>query len=114
MSFAKRFNTRKFDFDTTGFGYESLSDCYNNNGADHVYTIRALYINTKGKFDDAPVIATDGYFVNAPAHLTAAVKEMLSDDEVIDLVNEGKCGFKIYPYTSHEKNCFGIEWVDIE
>lgn len=113
MSFAKRFNRKKFSIDTTGFDYASLCDCYNNYGADTVYTIRALYINTKGKYDDAPVVATDSFFVNIPSFLCEDCREMLADDSIIEDINNGKCGFKIYPYTSHEKECFGVEWVDI-
>lgn len=116
-SFASRFNkSRKFDIDTTNFQYASLCDLFNQNGAEFVYPVRAIYINTKGKYADAPVIATDDCFVNCPSHMTETAREILADDEAIADINAGKVGFQIYGYTAskYHKDCFGVEFVDVE
>lgn len=115
--FASRFNKgRKFDIDTTNFTYESMADLYNNEGAGVVYPLTALYINTKSKFGDAPVFATDKFFVNAPSHMLDTVREILADDEAVAAINNGEVGFMIYPYVQEKFNreCFGINFVDIE
>ena len=114
--FASKFNKmRKFDVDTTNFEYESLADLYNDNGADKVYPLTAIYINRKSKFGDAPVLATDSCFVNAPSHMMDVATEILADDEAIASINNGEVGFKIYVYTNTKFNrdCFGINFVDM-
>jgi|SRR5699024_4542602 len=77
-----------------------------------VYPVRALFINTKGRFGDAPVVYTDKYMVNAPSHMVDTVREMMSDDELVELVNAGKVGFKIYEYKNKYGLNYGLEWVE--
>lgn len=114
--FTSRFNKgRKFDVDTTNFQYESLADLYNTYGKEKVYPLTAIYINTKSKFGEAPVFATDEGFVNAPSHMLDTAKEILADDEAVADINSGKVGFEIYPYKAEKFNrdCFGINFVDM-
>lgn len=117
MSFANKHNKgKKFNFDTTGLGYVSLHDLYNENGKDHVYILKGVYINTKGNFGDSPVFACSEGLVNAPKHLLDTVKDILSSEDDINSINNGLVGFKIYSY-KHEKfnrDCFGISFVDID
>lgn len=116
MSFANRFNKgKKFDFNTEGLEFTSLSDLYNGNGADAQYTLKAVFINTKSKFGDTPVFASDKFLVNAPSHLLDTVKEILSDAEAVASINNNKVGFSIYPYKSEKFNVdtFGIKFVDL-
>lgn len=114
--FANRFNkARKFNVDTTSFEYESMADLYNANGKDKVYPLTAIYINTKSKYGNAPVFATDSCFVNAPQHMLDVVNEILADDEAVAAINNGEVGFTIYPYTAEKFNreTFGINFVDL-
>lgn len=116
MSFANRFNKgKKFEFDTAGLEFTSLADLYNNNGAEKVYTLKAMYINTKSKFGDTPVFASDSFMVNAPTHMLDTVKEIMSDTEAVASINNNKVGFKIYPYKSEKFNVetFGVNFVDL-
>lgn len=118
FSFAKKFNVeRKFDIDTSDFEYVSLEELFNEMGEDEdmPFEIRGVYINTKGKYDDSPVIAIDDRYVNLPAHLTGACKAMLEDDACIKAINEGKCGFTIYKYHQKrfDKDCYSVKWVDL-
>lgn len=76
-------------------------------------TCRGLYINHKSKFGDAPVAMVDGAYVNLPQHLTDTVKDMLHDAEVIDAINAGKVGFKVYSYENNGKTCYSVNWVDL-
>ena len=121
MGIASRFNkARKFDVDTTGFGYKKLPELFGENGAKKVYKIAGVYINTKGKFDDAPVLAViegdSGYFVNLPSHLLDTANEIINDDEAVAVINTGKLGFTIYTYNSKNvkgKTLYSIEFVDM-
>lgn len=114
---AEKYNKKRFDLDTNGFEYRALADCFNDNGADYVYTIGAIYINTKSQYGNAPVFAvTDGYYVNVPKHMLNTAVEMLNDDDAIKAINAGKVGFKIYPYTSNKyhRDAFSVDFVNIQ
>lgn len=116
MSFSKKYSkAKKFDIVTTGFEYLSLHDLFTQNGVDAIYPLRGVYINTKGKFDDSPVFATDSYFVNIPSHMLDTAKEILADEEAVTDINRGAVAFKIYTYVSqkYNKECFGIDFVDV-
>lgn len=116
MSFAKRFNTAKarFDYqapDNTPFA--KPLELVEKNGLDHVYPLKACYINKKGLYGNEPVLIIDGNFVNAPAHIAEVVEQVLKDDNAIKLINLGKVGFRFYPYTNKYGDNLGIEWVDL-
>ena len=121
MGIANRFNkTRKFDIDTTGFTYKSLADCFGANGAKKVYKIAGVYINTKGKYGDAPVLAVaddkEGYFVNLPSHLLDTANNIINDEEAVMAINKGKFGFTIYTYESNNaqgRTLYSVEFVDM-
>lgn len=117
MGVASKYNkTNLFDFIIPKeFEYKSLADLFNDNGKDHIYLVKALYINKKSKFGESPVIATDSCLVNLPKHLVDIAKEMLKDDEFITAVNKERFGFKIYPYESKNFDglCYSVDWVDL-
>lgn len=119
MSFASKFNKgKRFDIDVTGMtSYYKLRTLYNGEGIphDHVYPVRAIFINSKGKYGDHPQVATDSYFVSLPSHMTDLCKSILADDEAIDTINRGLVGFKIYEYTtpSYSGTCYSVEWLDL-
>lgn len=117
MSFANKYNTseRKFKFDTPNhFEYYSLKELVKEYGIDKIHKVNAIYINTKSRFGDAPVIVTDSELVNAPHHLLDTVKQVLNDGESISLINNGYVGFKVYEYETKEFGTnYSLEWVDI-
>lgn len=116
-TFASKFNKhRLFEVNTEGFEYQSLADLYNANGKEAIYPLKAIYINTKGKFGDAPVFATDWCFVNAPSHMLETANAILRDEGAVKAINNGEVGFVIYAYVARDfqKECFGINFVDIE
>lgn len=117
MSFASKFNKgRKFDVDVTGFkNYYQLKTLYNGVGEKHIYPVRAIFINTKGKYGPHGQVATDGYFVSLPGHMTDMCNQILEDAESVETINRGLVGFKIYTYTTPNSAspCYSIEWVDL-
>lgn len=115
MGYASKFNKgARFTYTTPeGLGYATLSDLVKAHGLDKVYTVHALYINTKGKFGDQPLIVTDEAQVNAPSHLLDTVKDIRSDSEAVAQINANKFGFKIYEYEGKNGNGYSVEWVDI-
>lgn len=120
MSFASKHNKKRiFDIETEGLDYVSMEDAFNAYGKNATYRIDALYINTKGKFDDAPVavvtIDNNRVMLNMPSHMTDEVNAIIADEEDIDTIKAGKAGLKIRPYhqKTYNKDCFGCEFVDL-
>ena len=108
------FNKRRFNIDTTGFQYSSLADLYNNDGKDHIYIVRAVFMS-KGQYGETPLLATDTTFVNLPKNCISVCNTILNSTEAISGINEGKCGFKIRQYHSekYNKNCYAVDFIDI-
>lgn len=119
MSFAAKYNKgTKFSIDTTGYTYKKISDIVNDNGLDPVYVVAALFVNTKGKFDDHPVAALPQIeaLVDLPSHMTESVKEILQDPEAVADIDSGKVGIKFEKYIAktYNRECLGCRWVDIK
>jgi len=100
--------------DTEGFEYHKLGALYAEYGARQIYRVRALYVN-ESKFGLSPLATTDKCFVNLPNHLAEDVQEIISDEDLVEQINLGKIGFKIYEYTSKKYNrvAYGIEWIEL-
>lgn len=64
------------------------------------FRIEAFFINTKGKFGDAPVCYTPEFIVNLPQHMLNIVKDIMQDQEVTDQVNKGEAKIYFYEYQS--------------
>lgn len=118
MSIASRYNKgSKFDIDTTGFNYRTMKELVDDFGYEKQYQIAGLYINTKGRFDDHPVaiIPEIKTLVDLPSHMTADVKEIIQDPQLIDDINNGLVGIQFESYTSKTYNrpCIGVRWIDL-
>lgn len=113
--FADKYNKgSKYTFRTPEtHKFESLVDLFNNNGADNVYTVRALFINKKSKFGNHPVVVTTDELIGLPKHLTDTVEEMIKDSELTEAINGEKFGFTITPYDKEGKTYYSVTWLDI-
>lgn len=116
MGIADKYNvgTERFNFNIPEeFEFINLKELYEENGRDMGYVIMAFFINTKGKYGDNPVIATDKHLVNIPSHMTDSMKDMRKDDEVIQEINKAKVGFKIYEYSNDYGLNYSIQFIDL-
>ena len=117
MSFSSRHNSKyRFNVNTTGFEFKSLKELYSENevGKVVVYPCLGLFIS-KGQFGEHGVIITDKCFVSLPQHLTDDIKEILSsEDDIFDIV-QGRVGFTIYEYSNkyNDTPSYSIQWKDL-
>lgn len=81
---------------------------------DITHKIEAIFINTKSKFGDAPVIYTDDYMVNIPEHMLETCQEIRQDEDAVDLINEGRVGFQVYSYNGKNGTGYSINIVEIK
>lgn len=82
-------------------------------GVEQVYKVMGMYVNTKGKYGDEPVLILDNCLLNAPAHLLDAVRNILDNEQYIELVNKGRVGVKFYQYKNQYGVQYGVQWVDL-
>lgn len=120
MSFAKKYNKeRLFEVDNEGLEYVNGEYLLNKYGKNSLYDVSALYISKSGLYGDSPIarvtIGNETCLLNMPKHMTDVVKEILSDPASINEIRNGKVGIKLYPYhsDSYNKDCVGVEWVDL-
>lgn len=78
--------------------YKRLKDLYELDETEIL--IKGFFINNKGYYGDSAVAIAEGFNINLPSHLLETVKEMLTDDEVIEMVNSDVLWIEIYQYTS--------------
>lgn len=111
----ERFNRGlKFNpINTEGYEYRKPAELYKEYGADVEYPVRALYVN-KTKYGESAIAVTDGYFINLPSHVVNDVKEIIEDEELVQMINEGRVSIAIYEYYSHkyEGVFYGIRWIE--
>lgn len=95
--------------------FKSLKELYNGEKGENKYIVRGLYINTKGKFGEAPVAISEDFSINLPSYLCDTVREMLLDKELVEAINAGKFGLEVYEYTpkDYNKTCYSVNWVDL-
>ena len=127
MGFADKYNKVSnvrftFQADST-FEFFKLGDLLEENGGDEVYTLRGVWISTGGIYGDTPVAVLDDRFVNLPGHMLETVKQIMSDPESVEDINNGKVGFIVRSYVktlkgkngkSVDKICYSIDFVDIQ
>lgn len=116
MSFAKKHNTLEnpFTFKTpTNFEFVKPKVLFDENGADKIYQVRSMFINTKSEFGPSPNIVTDFCIITAPSFMIDTIKEIMQDSESISSVNKELVGVKIYTYKNRYGTQYGLEWVDI-
>lgn len=114
MGFEKFNKSMRFNpINTLGYEYKKLDELYKEYGADVEYPIRALYVN-KTKYGESAVAVTDGYFINLPSHVVDDVKEIIADDELVRMINDGFVSIAIYEYYSHKYDgvFYGIRWIE--
>lgn len=115
MSFASKHNKKNQFSNVPNYGdspnFKTLKELYETNGADCKYRFRGFYVNTKGKFGDAPAAYLDNCICNFPSHMLADMKEF--DEVDIEDINNGKVGFMIETYEKNSKTCYGINWIDM-
>lgn len=115
MSILNKYNktTNPYEFEPkNNVEYKNLAELFEA-GIKEV-PILSMFINTKGKFGDSPVVCTYDYNINLPNHMLDTVKEMNTDVDVIDLANSGKLGIQIYEYNSKKwgKN-YSVNFIEV-
>ena len=123
MGIASKYNKQgnRFDYqmpEGVEFTFVKASELFELPQNEAGVIVRAMYINTKGKYDDHGVLICKdpAILIDCPTHMTDSIKEMIKDDEAVEQINAGKLGVKAYKYET--KNAasgyaFGLEFFDL-
>lgn len=105
----------KFNVDSTDFPFCELSELVKENGH-KTLTVQGLFTYTTKKGKTRPCLIADSHKINLPDHMLKDVKMILEDPEAIDLINEGRCGFKTSEYEDTKNGngtCYSGSFIDI-
>lgn len=122
MSFASKHQKGgiQWGVDTKDMEYFERENLLDINGPDHIYLVKGLFINKNKpekqlkEYGPSIVAILEDKLVNLPNHMLEEVESILEDEEDVADIKAGKVGFKIRKYESHNKDCYGIDWIDIQ
>lgn len=111
MSFKSKYSKKSvFSINTEGFKYKKLDEL----ASDKVYRVDGLFINTKAKYVHPVVINIEHKFlIDLPSYSNATVEKVLSDDESIHDILNGKVGIHLEKYRDGDIERVGFDWDDI-
>ena len=107
---------KTFTVNSDNFPFVNLKEVAEENGIDKVLKVQGAFTfeGKRGKL--RPVLIADGHKINLPDHMLKDIQKLLSKDEYIQAVNDGKCGFQITTYEDTEYGngtCYSGIFVDI-
>lgn len=105
-----------FTVNSDEFPFVSLKELAEENGTEKILTVQGAFTFLGKKGKNRPVLIADSHKINLPDHMLKDIEKLLSKDEYIQAVNEGKCGFKITSYEDENYGngtCYSGVFVDI-
>lgn len=107
---------RKFEYEVKNETYYSMQEFYESEVIARPAELKALFINTKGKFGEQAIAVCDGFNLRLPTHTVEDVKIMVSDDEIVSEINNGKAFIDVEKYFSNKynKECYSPIWVSLD
>lgn len=103
-----------FTADTDDKEWTSLEALYEAHKTDTL-TVRALFINEKAKYGEAPAVVLDEGIAYLPKNELENVREMIADSSAVRDINNGLLGIKIRKYysTKFNKECYAVKYVTL-
>ena len=107
---------KTFTVNSDNFPFVNLKEIAEENGIDKILKVQGAFTfeGKRGKL--RPVLIAEGHKINLPDHMLKDIQKLLSKDEYIQAVNDGKCGFQITTYEDTEYGngtCYSGIFVDI-
>ena len=107
---------KTFTVNSDDFPFVTLKEVAEENGIEKILKVQGAFIFEGKKKKLRPVLIAEGLKINLPDHMLKDVQKLLSKDEYIEAVNEGKCGFQITTYEDEQYGngtCYSGIFVDI-
>lgn len=116
-SFAQKYNTgniNPFTFDLKGYTFTSLKELFNSEETKtKVHSLDGFYF-TRGKYGVhvVAVMSDVKKRVDLPSILTKVFNDIVSNADAVNDIKNGKVGFIVRKYDSHNKECYSITFKD--
>lgn len=107
---------KKFEYGGKNENYYSMQEFYNSKEIVKPAELKGLFINTKSKFGEQAIAMCEGYNLRLPSHTVEDVKAMISDNEIVAEINNGKAFIDVEKYFSNKynKDCYRPIWVSLD
>ena len=116
-SFAQKYNkgnVNPFTFNLEGYTFTTLKELFNSDESKNkVHSLDGFYF-IRGKYGvKAVVVMADvKKRVDMPIYLTKVFNDIVNSTEAVNDIKNGKVGFIVRKYESHEKECYSISFKD--
>ena len=112
-------NQAQFTVNFKDFPFVNLSEIIEQNGhrtlkVDAVYTFKPKKGDNAG--NDVPVLVAEGHNIYIPTYQVDIVKQIRSNAEMVQAINEGKCGYETREWIDEKhgnKTRYSGNFVDI-
>lgn len=104
-----------FTVNSDSFPFVNLKEVAQENGL-KILKVQGAFTFRGKKDKERPVLIADNLKINLPDHCLNDIKKLLGNDEYIQAVNDGKCGFQITSYEDTEYGngtCYSGTFCDI-
>lgn len=102
---------KKFKFNSDDLPFTTLDE-YVKTSMDS-FVVREVFINPKAKFGARPAVVSDKFKMNLPKHFVKDIEKILATPEMIEAINNGKCGFVPETYEKDGKTYNSGKFFDI-
>ena len=103
---------KTFNVDSYNFAFTDLKTFVQENG--HKTLVVNAVFHYKAKYGERPVLVAHNLKINLPDHCLKDVEKILDNQEYIDAINAGKCGFQTTEYIDPNGNVrYSGSFVDI-
>lgn len=107
---------KTFTVDSDSFPFVNLKEVAEENGVGKILKVQGAFTFKGKNKKERPVLIAEGLKINLPDHCLGDIQKLLSNDEYIEAVNAGHCGFQISSYedTAYGNGtCYSGSFVDI-
>ena len=88
----------KFDFQApTDWEFIKLAEFVQEYPEDEIFPVYGFFF-TNGKFGESVTLITQGWKINLPKHLNDLFHTIIESPEMIEAINNQKCGFRVRNY----------------
>ena len=98
-------------FKTEGLEFKKLSEIE----VEKVYTLKGCFITPDNGYGLGAVLIIEDALINIPQRYVDDVKGIMADEETVDDIKAGKCGFKYTTFISekHKRTGYSVEFVEL-
>lgn len=92
----------KFTYNSDNNEFIGITDFLKDHDKSITYQVKGMFTYT-GEYGETGVIIIDGYNIRVPKYMCEKIKEIRSNPDMVQAINEGFCGMKFRDYEDKKK-----------